>query len=228
MLANVLNNPRKYHANLALRHRKHIANVTNLRCLWTTDPVVRKLINPGPEKLEKKPEHLKLVYATVGLRGNWTTLRNTYSYIIEIYHFDWLPSLLLDPNTTFRSYIESLFGPIHMQSWSKFKLGQVGVGANIAQNHSSVLKEASDHYWPTSHANLTKGEFKSSWNRLEHCSESVAWPLGSHIWSLFAPMYMVNWPKLKLRSSWSRLKHCSESLVYAIGSHIWSLAAQFT
>ena len=28
--------------------------------------------------------------------------------------------------------------PIHMKSWPKLKLGQVGVGSNIAQNHSSI------------------------------------------------------------------------------------------
>ena len=37
------------------------------------------------------------------------------------------------------SNIWSLFGPIHMKSWQKSKLGQVGVGLNIAQNHSSSL-----------------------------------------------------------------------------------------
>ena len=31
----------------------------------------------------------------------------------------------------------SLFAPIHMKNWPKVKLGQVQVGSNIAQNHSS-------------------------------------------------------------------------------------------
>ena len=36
-----------------------------------------------------------------------------------------------------KSYIWSLFAPIHVESWPKVKLGQVQVGSNIAQNHSS-------------------------------------------------------------------------------------------
>ena len=35
------------------------------------------------------------------------------------------------------SQIWSLFAPIHMKSWPKMKLGEVQVGLNIAQNHSS-------------------------------------------------------------------------------------------
>ena len=34
-------------------------------------------------------------------------------------------------------HIWSLFAPIHMKGSPKSKLGQVGVGSNIAQNHSS-------------------------------------------------------------------------------------------
>ena len=35
------------------------------------------------------------------------------------------------------SHIWSLIPPIHMKSWQKVKIGQVGLGSNIAQNHSS-------------------------------------------------------------------------------------------
>ena len=46
------------------------------------------------------------------------------------------------------SHIRSLFAPIHMTSWPK-SLVQVGVGSNIAQNHSSSQYEVlSGHYLP--------------------------------------------------------------------------------
>ena len=38
--------------------------------------------------------------------------------------------------------IWSLFSQIHRKSWLKSKLGQVGVGSNIAQNHLSSPKKA--------------------------------------------------------------------------------------
>ena len=41
-------------------------------------------------------------------------------------------------------------------------------------------------------------EIMSSWSWFEHCSESLVWPLGSHIWSLFASIHMQIWPKVKL------------------------------
>ena len=34
--------------------------------------------------------------------------------------------------------------------------------------------------------------------KFEHCSESFVWPIGSHIWSLFAPIHMKSWPIVKL------------------------------
>ena len=61
-----------------------------------------------------------------------------------------------------------------MKSWPKVKLGEVQVGSNIAQNHSS------------------------SSSRFEHCSESLIYPIRSHIWSLFTPIHMKSWPKVKL------------------------------
>ena len=45
---------------------------------------------------------------------------------------------------------------------------------------------------------LTKSEIRSSSSRFEHCSESLIWSIGSHIWSLFAPIHMKSWPKVKL------------------------------
>ena len=41
-----------------------------------------------------------------------------------------------------------------------------------------------------SHEKLTKGVIRSSWSRFEHCSESLIYPMGSHICSLFAPIHI--------------------------------------
>ena len=83
-----------------------------------------------------------------------------------------------------------------MKSWPKVKLGQVQVSSNIAQNHSySPWKVMSDHY---SHEKLARSEIWSSSSRFEHCSESLIWPIGSHSWSLFAPIHMKSWPRVKL------------------------------
>ena len=51
-----------------------------------------------------------------------------------------------------------------------------------------------------SHKKLSKINIRSSWSRFEHCSESLIYPLGSHICSLFAPFHMESWPKVKLGS----------------------------
>ena len=51
---------------------------------------------------------------------------------------------------------------------------------------------------PNSNAKLTKSEIRSSSSRFEHCSESLIYPIGSQIWSLFAPIHMKSGPKVKL------------------------------
>ena len=66
---------------------------------------------------------------------------------------------------------------------------------------------------PNSHEKLTKSEIMSSWSRFEHCSESLIWAIGSHIWKLFSPIHMKSWPKVKWGRIGSRFKHCSKSLV---------------
>ena len=48
------------------------------------------------------------------------------------------------------------------------------------------------------HKKLSKINIRSSLSRFVHCSESLIYPLGSHIWSLFAPIHMKSWPKVKL------------------------------
>ena len=40
------------------------------------------------------------------------------------------------------------------------------------------------------HMKSTKSEIISSWSWFKHCSESLIYPIGSHIWSLFAPIHM--------------------------------------
>ena len=53
-------------------------------------------------------------------------------------------------------------------------------------------------FYPNSHDKLTKCKIRSSWCRFKHCSESLTWPLGSHIRSLVAQIHIESWPKLKL------------------------------
>ena len=66
----------------------------------------------------------------------------------------------------------------------KLKLGQAGVNLNIAQNHQFSPKLViSGHYLPKSQEKLTRSKIRPSWSRFEHCSESLVWPKGSHIWS---------------------------------------------
>ena len=45
---------------------------------------------------------------------------------------------------------------------------------------------------------LTKSEIRSSWSQFEHCSESLVWSIGSHFWSLLAPIHMKIRRKVKL------------------------------
>ena len=79
-----------------------------------------------------------------------------------------------------------------MKSWPNVKLGQVQVGSNIAQNHSS------NPY------------------------------MGSHIWSLFAPIHMKSWPKVKLgqvQVGSNIAQNHSSSQKEVISGHYW---LQFT
>ena len=51
---------------------------------------------------------------------------------------------------------------------------------------------------PNSHEKLTKSEIRSNSSQFEDCSESLIQPIGSHIWSFFAPIHMKSWPKVNL------------------------------
>ena len=53
------------------------------------------------------------------------------------------------------------------------------------------LDSSAIYNWISGHIKFTKSQFK-------HCSKSLIWPLGSHIWSLFAQIHMQSWPKSKL------------------------------
>ena len=65
-----------------------------------------------------------------------------------------------------------------MKSRPKVKLGQVEVGSNIAQNHSSssYIKSYLVIICPNSYEKLTKSEIRSSWSQFEHCSKSLVKP----------------------------------------------------
>ena len=70
-----------------------------------------------------------------------------------------------------KSYMIIICPNLH-EKLTKVKLGQVEVGLNISQNHSSSL--------------------------FELCSETLVWPIESHFWSLLTPIHMKIWPKAKL------------------------------
>ena len=105
--------------------------------------------------------------------------------------------------------------PIHMKSWPQVKSGQVGIGSNIAQNHSSSLQKViSGHYLP---------EFiwrvDQKWNpvTLLEITHLASWK------SYLVVICHNSHEKLtKIRSSWIQFEHSSESLLYPIGSHICS------
>ena len=122
-----------------------------------------------------------------------------------------------------------IISPFHMKSWPKVKLGQVEVGSNIAQNHSSSPYEViSGHYlpqciWKVDQTwNLVKLEMVRTLlkiTRLTYRKSNLA---------IIGPNSLDKWTKSEIMSSWSLFEHCSESLVLPIGSHIWSLFPHFT
>ena len=97
---------------------------------------------------------------------------------------------------------------IHLKSWPKSKLGYGRVWTLLRITFPVHRKSYLVIICPNSHAKLT------SWSWYEHCSESLVWPLGSHICSLFSSIHMKSWPKIKLGQP--------------IESHICSLFAPFT
>ena len=93
------------------------------------------------------------------------------------------------------------------------KLGQVGVGLNIAQNHFSDTsyvhrKSYLVIIFPNSDRKLAKSEFTSS---LAHRKSYLL---------IICPNSHEKLTKSEIMSSWSLFEHCSESLVLPIGSHI--------
>ena len=70
-------------------------------------------------------------------------------------------------------HIWSLFATIHKKSWPNVKIYQIGVGSDIAQNHSTGPKKAI-------------------------ISVARAWAPGSHLWLLFTPLHMKGGPKSKI------------------------------
>ena len=82
------------------------------------------------------------------------------------------------------------------QKWNyvKFKL----VRKLLRITHLAHRKSYLVIICPNSQEKLSKSLIRSNSSRFEHCSESLIWPIGSHIWSLFAPIHMKCWPKVKL------------------------------
>ena len=106
------------------------------------------------------------------------------------------------------SHIWSSFTQIHMKSWPKVKLGQVGVDSNTAQNHSSSPKEViSAHYLPQFTWKVDR--LKSTKITQNHSS----WPRKSYLVIICLNSH-EKLTKSEIRSSWSRFQHCSESLVW--------------
>ena len=106
------------------------------------------------------------------------------------------------------------------------KSGQVGVGSNIAQNHSFHLQEVMVIISLNSYDKLTKIKIMSIWSRFDYCSKSLLEPLENHIWPLFVSIHLTSWPNVKSGQVGSRFEHCSKSLIWPLGSHLWSLFTQ--
>ena len=88
------------------------------------------------------------------------------------------------------SHIWSLFASSHMTSWPNKNKGQVGVGSNIAPNHSYSVWSYMAIICPNSSNKLTKREIRQNWSLFEQIPKSLFKPLGSHIWSLFTSIHM--------------------------------------
>ena len=50
-----------------------------------------------------------------------------------------------------------------------------------------------------SHDQLTKSEIMSSWSQFEHCSKSLVYPIGSHIWPFLGPNSHEKLTKYEIR-----------------------------
>ena len=86
-----------------------------------------------------------------------------------------------------------------MIGWPKSKLGQVRAVSNSYQSHSSSQWEVIyGNNCPNSNEKLTKIEIRSGWSQFD-------WPIGSHNWSLFAPIHM----KIKTKVNFGKVEVCS-------------------
>ena len=80
--------------------------------------------------------------------------------------------------------------------WNQVKLYSVRTLLEIT--HLASWKSYLVIIFPNSHEKLTKIEIRSSWIQFEHSSDSLIYPIWSHICSLFASIHMRSWPKVKL------------------------------
>ena len=138
----------------------------------------------------------------------------TQSYITKICYFEFLPSLLF-------GWQKPYFPPVHItllnlyphfghflkrstylpqftwkvdQNRNKVKFESVRTLLRITclgHRKSNLVIIC-----PNSHKKLIKSEIRSILSRFEHCSESLIYPIGSHIWSLLAPIHTKSWPKV--------------------------------
>ena len=114
-------------------------------------------------------------------------------------------------------------------SWLKAKLGQVGLGLNIAQNHFS---SPGSHSWSLfdpihmqSWPKVNLGQAGVGSNSAQNHSSS---PRKSYL-VIICPNSHEKLTKSEIKSSWSRFKHCSKLLdVWPVGNHIWPLLAPIT
>ena len=90
------------------------------------------------------------------------------------------------------SHIWSFFAQNHMLTKSKSRSIASKI-TNLASRKSYIVI-----ILPNSYQKLTKSKTRSSWSRFKHCIESLVYPIGSHMWSLYVPIHIKSWSKAKL------------------------------
>ena len=120
----------------------------------------------------------------------------------------------------------------------KYKTRRLCVLANTKLYHRNLLLWISMKFWilvsttlglfskdppiyPNTHTKLTKIKIRSSLGQFKYCSESLIKSIGSHIWSLFAPIHMKSWPKMKLGQVQVGLNIAQNHSSSPQESHIW-------
>ena len=113
-----------------------------------------------------------------------------------------------------KSYMWSLYVPIHVKSWPKVKSGKVGVGSNIAQNRLFSPYEVICYHYMSQF--MSKVDQKRNWIKLKSVQTLLRITCLANRKSYVVIIYAnacEKFTKSKIGSSWSRFKHCSESFV---------------